>query len=258
LADRVLDENGFVREGEHVLIVFPAYNSVLPLRVKAVVNKNANWWNYGPLPYTFSDIGVEGVVKARSCTDGFRFKDRTGRLTGEQAGDMFYHNKPSKLIHAYVDIKPHLFRIYHEIPSGVKQYTYMEAVTFTTSVDEYTSDFGYTTGVVEMFFLPGFHIDWFVANWTNMNLRTNVMIKFAEYEVELPTDPKLIFNLMMRRVPSYWWTLPVTSSRVEFDRMFSDIYKFPAEVKGIPLYRSYEEEKALREIPDLIKEVVIA
>jgi hypothetical protein len=255
-ADRVLDESGFVREGEHVLIVLPAYDAILPLRVKSIVNKEAKWFNYGPVPYTFTGY-PEGVMKARSATDGFKFKDVTGRLVGEEAGDMFYHKKPEKLIHAYIDITPHLFRIYQEVPTGAKQIIYLDAVTFTTGVDDVTAVFGYTVGVKEQFFLPNFHIDWFVHNATNMHLRTNVMMKYAEYNVEMPTDADLIFNLMMRKIPAYWWTLPVTTRRVELDRMFEEVYKFPRGVFGLPFYRSYERDRALREIPEKIRGAVI-
>ena len=253
---RVLDEHGFVKEGEHVLIVLPAYNTILPLRIKAIKNKEAEWWNYGPVPYTFSGYN-EGEIKARSATSGFKFKDRTGRLTGEQAGDMFYHKKAEKLIHAYIDIRPHLFRIYREIPTGVKQVVYLDAVTFTTDVGDATADFGYTTGVVEQFFLPNFHIDWYVANWTNMDLKTNVMIKYAEYEVEIPRDAETIFSLMMRKVPAHWYTLPVTSKHSTIDRMFTEIYGFAEGRYGIPFYRSYEREKAISEIPEILKGVAI-
>jgi len=212
-----LDEHGFIKEGEHVLIVLPAYDTILPLRVKAIKNKEANWWNYGPVPYTFSGYN-EGEIKARSATSGFKFKDRTGRLTGEQAGDMFYHKKAEKLIHAYIDIKPHLFRIYREIPTGVKQVVYLDAVT---------------------------------------DLKTNVMIKYAEYEVEIPRDAETIFNLMMRKVPAHWYTLPVTSKHSNIDRMFTEIYGFKEGRYGIPFYRSYEREKALSEIPEILSGVKI-
>jgi hypothetical protein len=253
---RVLDSDGFVKEGEHVLIVFPLYDSVLPLRVKSIANKHAKWFNYGPVPCTFAGY-PKGVIPGKSVTEGFRFVDITGRLTGEQAGDMFYHTKPHKLIHAYIDIRPHLFRIYQEIPTGAKQMVYMEAVTHTTEVDAPTSDFGYTTGVKEQFFLPDFHIDWFLYNGTNMALRTNVMIKYAEYNVEIPRDTSLIFDMMMRRVPAYWWTLPITTDRAEFRRMFEERYRFPRGQCGVPFYRAYERDRALREISALLAGVSI-
>lgn len=254
--NRVLDKDGFIKEGEHVLVVFPAYNTILPLRVKSIDNKHAKWFNYGPIPYTFTDY-AEGIMKARSATTGFKFKDITGRLTGERAGDMFYHKKPDVLIHAQIDMIPHLFRIYQEIPTGAKQITYLRAVTFTTGIDEATASFGYFVGAKEQLFLPNFHIDWFVHNATNMHLRTHVMMKYAEYTVELPTDVDLIFNMMMRKIPAYWYTLPVTTTRVELDRMFEEVYKFPAEKRGIPFYRSYERERAIREIPEIIRGVSI-
>lgn len=246
---RVLDEDGFIKEGECALIVLPAYNSVLPLRVKSIANKGAKWFNYGPVPYN------EGVMKNRSVTSGFKFKDITGILVGEQAGDMFYHKKEDTLIHAFIDISPHLFRIFQEIPTGAKQITYIKAVTFTTRIDEKTANFGYSVGVKEQFFLPNFHIDWFVHNATNMDLRTNVMMKYAEYNVEIPTDPELIFNTMMRKIPAYWYTLPVSTERVEITRMFGQIYKL--KKNGIPFYKSYEKSRALTEIPSIIAEASI-
>jgi hypothetical protein len=252
MTDRILDEKGFVREGEHIIIPIPAYNAVLPFRVRSIANKGTEFFNYGPVPYTFSGY-PEGVITARSTTPGFKWKDRTGRLVAEQAADMFYFTVPNKLIHAYIDIRPHLFRIYREIPTGTKQTRYLDAVTFTTEVDETASIFGYTVGVVEHIFLPNFHVDWFVHNATNMDLRTSVMIKYAEYEVELVKDPALIFSMLMRQVPAYWWTLPAVTRFNEMDRLLSEIYK----ITPIPHYRQGEKEKALREIPDLIKGATI-
>lgn len=254
--NRVLDEDGFIKEGEHILVIFPAYNSILPLRVKSIDNKHTKWFNYGPVPYTFNGYS-EGIMKNRSATPGFKFTDITGMLTGEEAGDMFYHKKAEMLLHAQIDIKPHLFRIFQEIPVGSKQVTYIRAVTFTTGVGEATANFGYFVGVKEQIFLPNFHIDWFVHNATNMDLRTNVMMKYAEYTVELPKDADLIFNMMMRKIPAYWYTLPVTTTRTDLDRMFEEVYKFSAEKHGIPFYRSYEREKALREIPEIIRGAAI-
>jgi len=252
MSERVLDAKGFIKEGEHVVIVLPAYDAVLPLRVRSIANKDAEWFNYGPVPYTFTGY-PEGVVPSRSTSEGFKFKDRTGRLVAEQATDMFYHKKPGILIHAYIDIRPRLFRIYRDIPTGTKQIRYLETVTFSTGVDEATSIFGYSVGVVEHFFLPNFHVDWYIQNPTNMTLRTNVMMKYAEYKVELPKDPMFIFDLIMRKYPAYWYTLPIQTKFDEMDRLFSEIYKF----RPIPFYRPYEREKAIKEIPNLIREAVI-
>jgi hypothetical protein len=253
---RVLDSDGFLKEGEHILVVWPIYDTILPLRVKSIANKHAKFFNYGPVPFTFSGY-PKGVIPGKSVAGPFRFIDITGRLTGEYAGDMFYHNKAYKLIHAYVDIRPHLFRIYQEIPSGAKQYIYMEAVTHTTDVDVATSDFGYFTGVKEMLFFPDFHIDWYLYNGTNLPLRTYVSIKYAEYNVEIPRDPALVFDMMMRRYPAYWYTMPITTDRKEFRRMFTERYGFPEDRPGIPFYRAYEKPVALREIPEILKGVKI-
>ena len=252
MSERVIDQHGFLREGEHIVVVLPAYNAAIPFRVRSVDNKDTHWINYGPVPYTFTGYS-KGVIPGRNATPGFKFSDITGMLTGEQATDMFYHKKEDILIHAYVDIRPHLFRIYREIPTGTKQTRYLRTVTFTTTVGQNTSLFGYTVGVVEQFFFPNFHIDWFVHNATNMDLRTNVMIKYAEYTVEIPRDPEFIFNLMLRKYPAYWYTLPIQTKFTEMDRLFSEIYK----MKMIPLYKTYERERALSEIPEMIKEAVI-
>ncbi|MFQ6075626.1 MAG: hypothetical protein ACE5Z5_05780 [Candidatus Bathyarchaeia archaeon] len=249
----VLDEKGFVLEGEHILISIPAYDAVLPLRVKARVNKGAETLNYGPFPYTFPGY-PEGVVRGGNVTEAVTFKDITGRYPPERAADMFLYKEPSILLHAYVDIKPYLFRIFQWIPTGTKQIRFLRLVPFEAGSDVIPStDFGYWVGVKEQVFLPNFHINWQLANRTNMDLRTHVGIRYAEYEVEIPRDPPTIFNLIQRRVPAYWFTLAAITKFVEGDAMFREIYK----VEPIPFYRSYEEERALREIPELIGEAVI-
>jgi len=252
----VLDKHGFVKEGEHVIMLFPPYDSFIPFRVKSIANKEAEYLNYGPVPYTFTGY-PEGVIPGRNVTEGFTFKDITKRLPPELAPDMFYHDKAYKLIHAYINITPHLFRIFREIPVGVKQIVYMELVGFDVAIDSLVALFGYKVGIVEQFFLPDFHINWFIHNATNMDLRTNVMIKYAEYNVEIPRDANLIFNLLMRKIPAYWYTLPITSPRIEFERMFEVRYGFPREVRGFPFYKAYEREKALREIPPILEKLKI-
>jgi len=252
MSERVLDSKGFVKEGEHITIVLPAYDAVLPLRIRWIANKETEWFNYGVVANTFSGY-PEGVMRGRNTTLGFKLKDRTGRLVAEMATNMFYHKKPEKLIHTYIDIRPHMFRIFREIPTGIRQIRYLDTVTFSTGVDETTAIFGYAVGIVEHIFLPNFHVDWFVYNGTNMDLRTNVMMKYAEYEVELVKEPTLIFDILMRKYPAYWWTLPIQTRFDEMDRLFSEIYK----IKMIPHYRPNERERCLREVPELIREAVI-
>jgi len=250
---RLVDELGFVLEGQHFLVHLPAWDAVLPFRIKARVNKGAERLNYGPVPFTFPGY-PEGVILEMNTTDPFTFKDITGRYPPERAADMFWFPEPDILLHAYVDIRPHLFRIYQWIPSGVKQIRLIRLVTFEPgSATVPPSDFGYSIGVKEQVFLPNIHIDWQIRNQTNMRLRTNVYIRYAEYKVELVKDPATVFNLIVGKIPAYWQTFVVETRFPEGERLFEQIYK----IKPIPFYREYERERALREIPELVRGATI-
>jgi len=255
LDSKVLDQLGFVKEGEHLLVLMPAWEAVLPFRIRARVNKGAEVLNYGPFPYTFSGY-PEGVVPDFQTTTPVTFKDITGRYPAERAADMFYLAVKDRdtLVHAYVDIRPRgLFRIYQWIPSGAKQIRLLKMVTFEEGPTPPPTDFGYSVGVKEQVFLPTFHIDWALANRTNMDLRTYVVIRYAEYRVELVKDPAIIFKLLQREIPAHWFTLVAEHKFAEGEALFEDVYK----IKPIPLYRKHEQERARREIPELVKEAVV-
>jgi len=252
VSERVVDKQGFVREGESIILYLPAWEGIIPFRVIARMNKDAETLNYGPFPYTHAGYPT-GVVPGGVTTAPTKFKDITGAYPPERAVDMFFYKEPSMLIHAFVDIRPHLFRIYQWIPTGAKQIRLFRIVTWEPTLAVPTNIFAYSVGVKEQFFLPNFHIDWQLLNGTNMDLRTYTVFKYAEYEVEILKDPATIFNMIQRKVPAYWYTFPVMQKFDEGERMLKEVYK----ITPIPLYKSHELDRAVREIPTLLREARI-
>ncbi|RLC63798.1 MAG: hypothetical protein DRI01_04545 [Chloroflexi bacterium] len=244
--------NKFVKEGRYLLLYIPAYGGVIPYRVVEWRNKDAEFINYGPFPYTASGY-PEGVIPAYHVTSEVTFKDITGRYPPEKSSDMFYFTEADRLVHTYIDIRPKVFRVFRNIPMNYKQYSllgYATADPGASGSSGQSTDFGYSTGkVIEHLFIPNMHVGWILANRTNMDLKTYVRISYVEYKVEIPKDANLIFKMILGEAPAYWYTMPVYTRVAQIDELITKIYGL---TDVIPLYKVYERERAMREIPTIV------
>ena len=115
---------------------------------------------------------------------------------------MFYFTDKNKIYHTYITFQPaHLLRVFRRIPKGTTS-TMFRTVSPSPSLSV-SIEFGFSRGTVEQVFLPHIQIGWFLANPTNIDLRTNVHMTYGDYDVEFIDSPDIIWNIMKGKIPSH-------------------------------------------------------
>jgi len=205
--DRVLDEKGFVKPNEYLVVYFPMWKGLLAYRVIGRVNQGFEKIERGTLPFTVTKDGTtypEGVIPGEYYSP--KYKISWNILPEERRTDMFWYDDPNRLLHVYLKFHPtRLIRNYIFITEGTQQARYLDVVTADPTQP---SDFGFWRGEIELVVLPYMHIAFQQYNNTNMNLRTYLSIKYGEYKVELIKEPKLLWEFMTRKRVAHWVTYP--------------------------------------------------
>jgi len=107
--------------------------------------------------------------------------------------------------------------------------------------------------MLEVIHFPAIRYGYRWGNDCNIDLRTEVKFTYGEYIIEIPKDAELIFNVMTRKVPSYWYSLPITHYDESIESGLKSSYGFD----GFTLYPATEKEKAVGEYEDLLKEAKV-
>jgi len=113
--------------------------------------------------------------------------------------------------------------------------------------------FGYSRGSIEDNPLPKLHYGYRFGNDSNLSVYTGVDFTYGEYVVEIPKDAELIFNILTRRVPSYWVTMPIAVYDDSIRRAFTETYG----IEGFTVYPVTKREEAISEYNTLLKEVKV-
>ena len=256
--NKVTDEYGLVLEGEYITVFIPATSRALIFRVKSRVNRGYETIDYGPLPLTAgstlptfeggsASVPADGVIPARAYTTGLSFP-----MDGAyDRDDMWYvpEDYRDRLFHIIQYVTPAFLRIDVQIPTAVTQGRFQKD-KIVTGVDK---PFGFARGKYEIVQLPKIHYGYRYANQTNINLYTFIKFIYAEYVVETPRNPNLIFDILTRRMLSKWITLPVNVMDTTVERAMIDAYG----ITGFPLYPIDERDRAVREYSELLREVKI-
>ena len=250
----VVDELGLVRVGEHITVFIPATQTALVFRVRSRANAGGEVLNYGPLPirpgttlptYDGGSVTVpaEGVLPARSYTPvGVSFP-----MPGAyDPGDMWYTTEEDRdrLFHVKMYVHPPVVRVDLQVPVGVTQGRFQRN-RVTVGVDK---DFGFSRGYAETVHLPAVRYGYRFGNDTNLNLRTFARFVYGEYVVEIPRNPELVFDILVRRVPSYWVTLPVNFADPAIESALTRVYG----TKGFPVLRYDQRDEAVDEYRKVI------
>jgi len=258
MADKfVTDELGLVKTNEFLTVVLPAYGALV-FRVKTRTNRGYEKLPYGPLPLSSGDalptyegasatVPADGVLPARAYTTGLSFP-----LDGAyDETDMWYTTEDyrERLFHVIQKVTPAFLRVDVQIPKAVTQGRFQRDKVIT-GVD---TDFGFARGELEVVHIPRLRYGFRYGNDTNLNVYTMVNFVYAEYIVEIPKDPNLIFDVLTRRVPSHWITLPVNVTDVSIDSALDKTYGF----RGFPIYGINEKERAVREYAELLREALV-
>lgn len=253
--DRVVDELGLVRENEYLVLYIPATTKALVFRVVSRYNKGFEVVDYGPLPLKAgtilptldggtTSVPEDGVLPARSYTPpgGIAFP-----CSGAyDSSDMWYvpEDYRDRAFHVVQRVAPAFLRIGIEVPGGVAQARFQKD-RVVLGVEK---DFGFTRGSVEVVHLPKVRYGYRYANDTNLDVYTYVRFTYGEYVVEVPRDAEAVFNVLHKKVPAHWVTIPVTVYDKSVEGALNDVYGFD----GFKLYPYYEREKALSEYRELI------
>jgi hypothetical protein len=257
----VLDQYGLVEENNFLSIIVPATNKAFVFRVLSRMNKNTPKFHYGPLPLVANlplsgyaggviPVPATGVMPMTAYTSvgmGLRFP-----LSGAyDETDMWYlpEDYRERLFHVISEVTPKWLRRDLEIPSGVTQGRFQRDKV-TTGIDKL---FGYVRGRLETVHFPKLHYGYRFGNDSNLNVYTGIDFTYGEYVVEIPKDPELIFNILTRKVPSHWITMPITVYDESIRRAFVDVYG----IEGFALYPLTKRSEAISEYSKLLKEVLV-
>lgn len=243
--ERILDAKGLVEDNKVISIYIPSVDAILPLRVIYRENRGYEEFNYGPIPVSFSGY-EDGVIPAEQETSTIMF--RYTKLPPELAEDMFYYTESGKLIHARIKISPILLRVMTEVPLGSKVYSFQDKVT-----QGLTEDFGWFRGEIEMVFLPKIHVGFRFYNPTNLDLRTNVHITYAEYRVEVVKDVDILYKIVTKQYPAYWISFGGKYRFVQLEDAVR-VYGIPGTEQLIPRLPEWtSKEQALSIIREKVK-----
>jgi hypothetical protein len=254
----VMDDLGLVQEGEHLTVFLPTTSKALVFRVKSRANRHYEVFNYGALPLTSgtslptydagsTSVPADGVIPARAYTPGLSFP----LDNAFDEGDMWYipQDYRDRLFHVIQRITPAFLRVDVQIPMAVTQGRFQKD-KIMTGIEK---DFGFARGSCEVIHLPNIHYGYRYGNDTNVPLYTFAKFIYAEYVVETPKNSSLIFDILTRRVPSYWISLPINIMDPVIEGALVETYG----ITGFPLYGMDERDKAVREYNTLLREVKV-
>jgi hypothetical protein len=258
--DKVTDSYGLVLEGEFLTVYIPGLASAIPFLVKARANKGVETIPYGPLPLVSGEtlptydggsviVPADGVIPARAYTDSAKTFPLKGAY---DETDMWYYpaDLNERLFHVIQEVTPAFLKCDIQIPKGVKPYRFQRDKVI---LGLGTEPFGFSRGKTEMVHLPEIRYGYRWGNETNINLYTAVKFTYAEYIVETVKDAETIFNILTKRIPSYWITLPVFTREATVVDALTKAYG----ITGYPIYPPYRRTQAINEYNNLIRQVKI-
>jgi hypothetical protein len=257
---KVVDELGLVPEGEYLTLFIPAKSEALVFRVKSRVNRRYEVMPYGSLPISAGaslptydggsvTVPASGVMPARAyIKDGIAFPTT---LNVYDQSDMWYlpEDYRERLFHVIQYVTPAFLRIDVQVPSGVDQGRFQKD-RVVTGIDK---DFGFARGCYEIVHIPKVRYGYRYGNDTNIAVRTFVKFVYAEYIIEIPKSSQLIFDILTKRIPSHWITLPINYMDPKVEDYFRDVYG----VTGFPLYRIDQKNEAIRKYDELLRGVKV-
>jgi hypothetical protein len=242
----------FAEENDLLVLFVPATQKVLVFRVVAV---NKNVVEYGSLPIpagtalpTFEGgsvtVPADGVLPGRSYLQtGITFP----HPDAYDPTDMLYLPADDRdtLLHVRQEVSPAWIRIDVQIPKGVTQGRMLKK-RLVAGVDR---DFGFSRGIFEAVHIPRVHYGYRYANDSNADAYTYARLVVAEYTVEVPKSPELIFDAITKRARAIWVTMPINYVDPAVSSALSEAYGFD----GFRLYSVVERDKALAEIREVLK-----
>lgn len=259
--DKVIDQLGLVLENQFLTVFIPITKRALVFRILSRINKGYEQLCYGSLPLKKDEslptydkltsvVPENGILPARAYTiEGRTFPaiipdvyDQTDMwFTPEIDRQYLFH-----VIHKYT---PEWLRVDVQIPKGLVQGRF-QGGRVVTGIDK---DFGFARGTFEIVHFPEIYYGYRWGNDTNLDVHTFVEFVFGEYQVEIPKDPELIFNILTRKMNSHWVTLPLNVYDKSVEMALIRVYGF----EGFLLYRVDQKEIALEDYKRIIPRVLV-
>ena len=243
-------------ENEFLVMYFTGEKRALVFRVLAIQNRGYEKFCYGPLPLRSdstvygldggaTSVPADGVLPGRSYTS-----DLTFPLSGAyDPNDMWFlpEELGDRIFHVIQRVTPSFIKIAVNIPWGVNQIRFQKDKV----VGGVTKDFGFSRGELETIHVPKVKYGFVYANDTNMSVYTYVEFTYGEYIIEIPRDPELIFAVLTKKVPAYWYTVPLISMPDDVRSALEKVYG----VVGFPLYGLHQRAEAIETYSELINQL---
>ena len=256
-----VDNLGLTPENGFLTVYMPAPAKALVFRVLSRTNKGYEKLAYGALPIDSGDslttldgtsttAPADGVLAARSYTPSSLMWE-TSETAVYDTTDMWYIPKEYRDILFEINLKltPATLRVQVEIPKGTRQQYFQK----TRLALDISKDWGWHRGYLELVQFPYVHYGYLFCNDLNAPVYTGAIFIYAEDVVEIPEDAELIFDILTRKIPSKWVTLPIKSYAAELKANLIEVYGFD----GFPIYGLHQKDKALAEYRELLKEAKI-
>jgi hypothetical protein len=252
------DEYGLVKTNEYLTMFIPATKKVMIYRVLSRQNPGLEMLNYGPipLPVTSGAMGTldggtttatSGVIPSRGVTTRpIQFAPPSDVVGSFDSSDMWYMDETyrDRIFHLNMYITPAWTRVAVEIPTGTKQQKFQkDRVQVGVS-----NSFGWASGKIETVHIPALRYGYDFGNEMNINCYTSVKFIYGEYQIAIPTDPDLVFDIITQARPSHWVTLPVFTNDSSMQTAFQKNYNF----QGFPIYDKTQRQAAISEYSQLI------
>jgi len=251
---KLVDKNGLVKAGNYLVMHIPANKSAMVYRVVTVQNPGTPIMDYGTLEISSGDTfstydgssdtaPADGYIPANSFTSsGMDF----GLTDAYDENDMWYipDDYRQRIFHVKQNVSPSWLRISYDIPKGVKQ-TKFQRDNVITGVDK---EFGFSRGESEIIHIPNLRYGYLYGNDTNIPAYTRLKFTYGEYFVEIPSDPNVVWDILTKRKPAYWVTMPIVSYDPSVKVALEKDYGFD----GFPLYPDYMVEEAKSAYEQLI------
>ncbi len=248
-----------IRENDIIVLHLPAYQSALVFRVKALLNRGFERFEYGPLPLksgislptvdgTTVTVPADGVFPARAITPtSITFPSPYDPTKS----DMWYVPKDRRSHIRYITLKlrPEVLRVLVELPQGLRQLMFqeVETVRYASGADV----FGFRRGEIDWWQMPGIHVGLLFANLYNIHWMTYASFTYQDMIIEIPKIADLIFDALIGKVRAHWFTLPITTPSKELEVALDEVYGF----RGFKLYSAYERDRAIREYEEDLRRV---
>jgi hypothetical protein len=166
--------------------------------------------------------------------------------------DMWYtpQNYNSRLIEEIQVLTPTWTRVELQIPSGVAQNGY-QLNKVTGGIQTFNPSFGIRRGSFDTFHIPYVTYGFKYGNDTNMPIYPRVVFYFAEYIVEIPKDPELIWAIINHKVEARSYTMPYEVVNSQMSDGLLQTYG----IQGFPSYGLDQHDEAVNAYRSIIQDI---